>query len=123
MPEVYSAMDIYVLSSHDEGMSNALLEAMAMEKPVIATDVGGTGEVVDDGSTGILVPPRDWLALASALRALVANPAIWREFGRRGRAKVEQCFSASAMVRHMEQVYTALACQRGLLAGDARLAA
>ena len=59
MPEVLSAFDVFVLSSHDEGMSNAILEAMAMERPVVATDVGGTGEVVDEGLTGHLVPARD----------------------------------------------------------------
>lgn len=123
MPEVYSAMDIYVLSSHDEGMSNALLEAMAMERPVVATNVGGTGEVVEHGSTGILVPPRDWQALASALRGMIAQPELWREFGRRGRTKVEQCFSAAAMVRQIERVYTELACERGLLTREAKVAA
>ncbi len=123
MPEIYSAMDVYVLSSHDEGMSNALLEAMAMERPVVATDVGGTGEVVEHGSTGILVPPKDWKALAAALRGIIAEPSRWHEFGRRGRAKVEQRFSAFAMVRKIERVYAELAYERGLLTRDELLAA
>src|SRR5262249_24382190 len=58
MPEVLSAFDVSVLSSHDEGMSNAVLEAMAMELPVVATDVGGTGDVVRHGQSGLLVPAK-----------------------------------------------------------------
>ena len=79
MPEVLSAFDVFVLSSHDEGMSNAILEAMAMEKPVVATDVGGTGEVVRHGQSGLLVPPKDPQALAAAIgEVLVAAGACRR---------------------------------------------
>jgi glycosyltransferase involved in cell wall biosynthesis len=67
MPEVLSAFDVFVLSSHDEGMSNAILEAMAMEKAVVATDVGGTGEVVRHGHSGLLVPAKDPEAWAAAI--------------------------------------------------------
>ena len=72
--EVLSAFDLFVLSSHDEGMSNAILEAMAMQKPVVATDVGGTGEVVQPGRTGLLVPPKDPAALAQAIDADPRRP-------------------------------------------------
>ncbi len=114
MPEVYSTFDVFVLSSHGEGMSNALLEAMAMEKPVVATDVGGTGEVVRHWQSGLLVPAKDPPALAAAINEVLAEPARAREMGRRGRRIVEENFSAQAMVRQMERLYCDLAARRGL---------
>ncbi len=114
MPEVYSTFDVFVLSSHGEGMSNALLEAMAMEKPVVATDVGGTGEVVRHGQSGLLVPSKDPPALAAAINEVLAEPARAREMGRRGRCIVEENFSAQAMVRQMERLYCELAARHGL---------
>lgn len=114
MPEAYSAFDVFVLSSHDEGMSNAVLEAMAMEKPVVATDVGGTGEVLRHGHTGLLVPPRDPEALAAAISEMLGQPARAREMGRLGRRIVEDGFSAHAMVRQMERLYLDLAATHGL---------
>jgi glycosyltransferase involved in cell wall biosynthesis len=119
MPEAYSAFDVFVLPSHDEGMSNAILEAMAMEKPVVATDVGGTGEVVRHGHTGLLVPPRDPEALAAAISEMLAHPGRAREMGRLGRRVVEEGFSAHAMVRQMEQLYLDLAAERGLALANA----
>src|SRR5262249_35832249 len=85
MPDVLSAFDVFVLSSHDEGMSNAILEAMAMELPVVATDVGGTGEVVRHGQSGLLVPAKDPEPLAAAIGEVLADPARAREMGRAGR--------------------------------------
>jgi glycosyltransferase involved in cell wall biosynthesis len=119
MPEVLSAFDILVLSSHDEGMSNAILEAMAMEKPVVATDVGGTGEVVRHGHSGLLIPPKDPEALAAAINQMLAQPARAAEMGRLGRRIVEEDFSARAMVRQMEQLYLGLAAERGLALANA----
>ena len=114
MPEVFSAFDVFVLSSHDEGMSNAILEAMAMEKPVVATDVGGTGEVVRHGHSGLLVPPKDPHPLALAISEVLAQPSRAREMGRLGRRIVEDDFSAHAMVRQIEQLYLDLAAARGV---------
>lgn len=114
MPEVLSAFDVFVLSSHDEGMSNAILEAMAMEKPVVATDVGGTGEVIRHGQSGLLVPPKDPEALATAIIDILAQPLRAHEMGRLGRRIVEEGFSAHAMVRQMEQLYFDLAATHGL---------
>jgi glycosyltransferase involved in cell wall biosynthesis len=119
MPEVYSAFDVFVLSSHDEGMSNAILEAMAMEKPVVATDVGGTGEVVRHGHSGLLIPPKDPEALAAAINEMLAQPARAREMGRLGRRIVEDGFSAHAMVRQMERLYLDLAAAHGLTLANA----
>jgi glycosyltransferase involved in cell wall biosynthesis len=108
MPEVLASFDVFVLSSHDEGMSNAILEAMAMELPVVATDVGGTGEVVAEGQTGLLVPPRDPAPLAEAIAAMLAEPERRVSIGRLGRKVVEERFSAAAMVRQMEDLYAAM---------------
>ena len=119
MPEVYSAMDVFVLSSHDEGMSNAILEAMAMEKPVVATDVGGTGEVIVHGQSGLLVPPKDPGALAAAITEVLAQPERARAIGQLGRRIVEERFSADAMVRQMEQLYVNLLARRGTTVAEA----
>jgi len=113
MPEVFASFDVFVLSSHDEGMSNAILEAMAMELPVVATDVGGTGEVVRGGQTGLLVPPRDPAPLALAIAQLLDAPQRCRDMGRLGRTLVEERFSAVAMVRQMEDLYTRMFDERG----------
>lgn len=114
MPEVLSAFDVFVSSSHDEGMSNAILEGMAMERTVVATNVGGTGEVVRDGASGLLVPPRDPEALAKAIAEVARTPERRAEMGRIGRRIVEEKFSAQAMVRQMEALYFDLAARRGL---------
>lgn len=114
MPQVLSAFDLFVLSSHDEGMSNAILEAMAMEKAVVATDVGGTGEVVRHGQSGLLVPAKDPEALAAAISEVLAQPMRAREMGRVGRRIVHEGFSAQAMVRQMERLYLELAAARGV---------
>jgi glycosyltransferase involved in cell wall biosynthesis len=114
MPQVLSTFEVFVQSAHDEGMSNAILEAMAMEKPVVATDVGGTGEVVRHGQTGVLIPAKDPEALAVAIGEVLAAPARTREMGRLGRRIVEEGFSAHVMVRQMEERYLGLALQRGV---------
>jgi glycosyltransferase involved in cell wall biosynthesis len=105
MPEVLSAVDVFVLSSHDEGMSAAILEAMAMQLPVIATDVGGTAEVVRRDKSGILVPPRDPEPLAQAVEQLLADRQRREAMGRLGRQIVEQGFSVRVMVRRIETLY------------------
>ena len=114
MPEVLSAFDVFVLSSHDEGMSNAILEAMAMEKPVVATDVGGTGEVVQDKKSGRLVPAKNPLPLAAAIEDMLAAPSAAQEMGVQGRQIVEERFSAHAMVSQMEALYLQLLRERGV---------
>jgi glycosyltransferase involved in cell wall biosynthesis len=114
MPEVLSAFDLFVLSSHDEGMSNAILEAMSMELPVVATDVGGTGEVVRHGESGLLVPAKDPLPLADAMIEVLGAPARGRAMGRVGRQIVVDGFSARSMVRQMESLYISLLRERGV---------
>ncbi len=119
MPEVLSAFDVFVLSSHDEGMSNAVLEAMAMRLPVVATDVGGTGEVVRDEASGLLVPAKDPDALAAAVARVIADPERMVAMGSLGRDIVVERFSARAMVRQMEELYLDIARSKQLELGRA----
>jgi glycosyltransferase involved in cell wall biosynthesis len=114
IPEVLSALDAFVLSSHDEGMSNAILEAMSMELPVVATDVGGTGEVVRPGATGLLVPPKEPVPLAAAIEEILNDPERGKRMGRLGREIVQERFSARAMVRQMQSLYITLLRERGV---------
>jgi len=101
-------MDVFVLSSLYEGFPNAILEAMAMAKPVVATRVGGVPEAVEDGVTGLLVPPRDPEALAKAIIALLQDRERAKDMGRAGRERVERYFSVQRMVARTETLYEEL---------------
>ncbi len=107
--DVLGALDVFVLPSRTEGMSNALLEAMATALPVVATAVGGNPEVVTAETTGMLVPPDDSIAMADAVARLVASPQDAARLGAAARAHVEAHYSAPAMVRRLEAVYAAVA--------------
>jgi glycosyltransferase involved in cell wall biosynthesis len=100
---------VVVLPSWTEGLPMTLLEAMARRRAVVATPVGGTPEVVADGETGVLVPPRDATALAAALRELLRDPERRAALGAAGRARVESAFSRERMVERVLEVYDALA--------------
>jgi sugar transferase (PEP-CTERM/EpsH1 system associated) len=108
VPEILAALDVFVLPSLWEGMPNAVLEAMAAGLPVVATAVGGTPEVVVDGVTGLLVPPRDPDALARAIESLLRDPGLRRKMGQAGWKRVERCFSVEQMVRKTEYLYETL---------------
>jgi glycosyltransferase involved in cell wall biosynthesis len=111
-PEMaFAAMDAYVCSSETEGFSNVLLEAMASELPVIATDVGGNREAVADGYSGWLVPSRSPARIAEVAIQLATDPARRHEFGRNGRCRAEALFSIDRMVRDYQGLYTRLLCQ------------
>lgn len=105
IPEIMRAMDLFVLPSQAEGISNTLLEAMASGLPVLATRVGGNEELVDQGITGILVPPSDPLAMAESIGVYLGNESLARRHGKAGRTRVEQTFSLDAMVRGYMGVY------------------
>ncbi len=99
------ALDVFVLSSREEGIPNALLEALAAARPSIATAVGGTPEVLDDGETGWLVPPGSPEALAQALREALEHPEEARRRGEAGRRAVRERMSIEAMVSRYEAFY------------------
>jgi glycosyltransferase involved in cell wall biosynthesis len=101
-------LDVAVLSSHAEGLSNALLEYMAAGKPIVATAVGGNIDLIDDGIHGLLVPPRDPDRLAAAITALLDDPALAWRLGAAARRRVEDGYSRQAMVRRVENFYERL---------------
>ena len=94
---VANMFDVGVLASHGEGISNAIMEYMALGKPVVATDLGATNEVVVDGVTGLLVPPHDAAALASSVCAVLDNQALASRMGHAGRHRIEQHFSLARL--------------------------
>ena len=100
-----AALDIYVNSSTHEGVSLTILEAMAAALPVAATRVGGTPEVVLDGETGLLVPPRSPASLARALTSLASDPAARRSMGHAGRCRVKRHFSVETMTSQYLRAY------------------
>jgi glycosyltransferase involved in cell wall biosynthesis len=104
--------DVFVLSSVWEGMSNSLLEAMAAGRPVVATRVGGNPEVVVDGETGLLVPPRDPRALADAVLRLLGDPALAGRLGEAARRRVESQFTLEQMVSRMQELYDQLLARK-----------
>jgi glycosyltransferase involved in cell wall biosynthesis len=106
--ELLSASDIFVLPSHQEGFSNALLEAMAACLPAVATAIGGNMDAVADNETGLLVPVRDPRGLAAAILRLAQEPDLRRSFGDAARRRVEQRFSLQACVDRYERLYRAL---------------
>jgi glycosyltransferase involved in cell wall biosynthesis len=106
--KILRAMDLFVLPSLSEGLSLALLEAMAAGKAVVATAVGGNPEVVLNGHTGVLVPPEDAAALADAILLLLGDPALAGGLGESGRLRVDKEFSVTAMVQRYEALYAEL---------------
>lgn len=98
IPDLLAAMDVFVLPSHEEGFSNALLEAMASGLGIVATDVGGNREALDQGACGLLVPARDPVALAAAVSRLLNDEDERTALGRRARDSVRARYTVSAMV-------------------------
>ncbi|MBM3223808.1 MAG: glycosyltransferase family 4 protein, partial [Candidatus Tectomicrobia bacterium] len=106
--ELTQSFDLFVFASYLEGLGTAILDAMALGKPVVATRAGGIPEAVQEGVTGLLVPPRDPSALAEALRYCLRHPVQARRFGEAGRARVERSFTVEQMVRGTLQVYATM---------------
>lgn len=109
VPELMRCLDIFVLPSLREGLSNTLLEAMASGLPVVATAVGGTPELVDDGRTGCLVLPERPDEMAATLIELVDDGARRSNMGNQARKDVCAQFSIAEMVRHYDSLYRAVA--------------
>jgi L-malate glycosyltransferase len=111
-PDVLSfhkAFDIFVMSSVTEGLGTSLLDAMACGKPVVATTAGGIPEVVVDGETGFLVPPRDHEAMAAALVRLLKDRELRERMGNAGLVRARRKFSAERMVQDTVRVYDRVA--------------
>jgi glycosyltransferase involved in cell wall biosynthesis len=107
VPRLTAAVDVFALSSLHEGLSIALLEAMALAKPPVVTRVGGLPELVDDGRNGLLVPPADAPALATGILTLLQNPALRTSLGLAARQRAAS-FDIRSAVSRMEEVYAEL---------------
>jgi glycosyltransferase involved in cell wall biosynthesis len=105
---LYAGMDIFVLASHREGFPRAAMEAAAMGLPVIATDIRGCRQVVDHGTTGLLVPARDSVALAGAIESLAVDAARRQQLGIAGRAKAARDFDERRCVAITLETYRRL---------------
>jgi glycosyltransferase involved in cell wall biosynthesis len=107
-PAFYEAMDVYALSSRREGLPNVLLEAMAFEAPIVATGVAGVPKLLDDGVSGVLIPPDDLDALTTALAQLFDDSALRCQLGQAGRETVVARFSFTVRMAKMAAVYNEL---------------
>lgn len=105
MESVYPAFDAFVLTSHSEGFSNAILEAMGTGLPVVASAVGGNVEMVEDGVRGYLVPPGETEILSDRMNRLASDPALSRAMGKEARKWVEETNSREVVVRRFEAFY------------------
>ena len=108
IPSVLAACDVFVLPSQSEGMSNALLEAMSMELPAVATAVGGNPAVIEEGRSGYLVGSGDAQAMAERVASLLADEDLRRRVGRAARQRVVENYSAQSMVKQIESLYDRL---------------
>jgi glycosyltransferase involved in cell wall biosynthesis len=105
-------LDVFVLPSLLEGISNTILEAMATGLPIVASSVGGNVELVDEGQTGQFISPRDLQGLARLLNEYVMNPSMRKTQGCYSRQVAEEKFGLSTMIRKYQDVYERL-CRNG----------
>jgi glycosyltransferase involved in cell wall biosynthesis len=105
VPAVTAALDVAVLPSYREAQGMVILEAMALSRPVVASNVGGIPEMIEDGVTGLLVPPHDPAALAGAIIRLLANHPLADTLGRAGHDLVHDRFCIQLMVGAIESIY------------------
>ena len=109
MPSLYNSVDIVVLPSYREGLPKGLIEAAACATPLVATDVPGSREVVEDGVNGLLVEPRDSASLAKAMERLIGDGNARLTMGRAGREKVLAQFEEENVNRQTLAIYRELA--------------
>ena len=105
VPAVTAALDVAVLPSYREAQGLVILEAMALARPVVASNVGGIPEMIEDGVTGLLVPPRDPAALADAIVRLLTDHPLADTLARNGHRLVRERFCVERMVAAFEVLY------------------
>jgi len=108
VPQCLAEMEVFCLSSWGEGLAGAVLEALAMRLPVVATRAGGLPELIRDGENGLLVPVRDSAALARAISRLLSDPPLAGRLGEEGRRTVESGFTTDHMLEKTVALYEAL---------------
>jgi glycosyltransferase involved in cell wall biosynthesis len=111
LPLLYAALDVAVLSSENEGTPVALIEAGAAGLPTVATSVGGVPDVIQDGTTGLLVPAKDQAALAGATVKLLTTPELRRSIGLAARERVRDRYAAEVLVKNLAALYENLVGQ------------
>jgi glycosyltransferase involved in cell wall biosynthesis len=111
------AMDLLVLPTKNEGFPWVLAEAMSLGKPVVATRVGGIPELVQDGHTGLLVPPGDGAALGTAIAEILGQPGRARQMGLAGRRRVRERFGVEKMLDRLEELFSQVIEDGGLRGG------
>ncbi|MBI4387758.1 MAG: glycosyltransferase, partial [Candidatus Omnitrophica bacterium] len=112
--EIVQHVDCCVLATHFEGCSNVILEAMAAGKPVVATDVGGNRELIVDGETGFLIPPKNPMVLANMVLEILENPEKANMIGQRAQNRIAQNFTLHETVRKTEALYLKLLQEKGV---------
>ncbi|MDH4196308.1 MAG: glycosyltransferase family 4 protein [Candidatus Aminicenantes bacterium] len=120
VPRILASLDLFVLSSHMEGLGSSLLDAMASRLPIVATTAGGIPEVVVNRETGLLVPPRDPPALAQAILKVYLDKTLAARLAQRGYEVVHEKFSAESMARQVIAAYERLAAKKGVRLGRTR---
>jgi sugar transferase (PEP-CTERM/EpsH1 system associated) len=113
VPAILRGLDVFVLPSFGEGVSNTVLEAMSTGLPVVATRVGANAELVDDGVTGCIVAPSDPPALAAAIAAYADTPGLGARHGRAGRQRAEAQFGLDRMIERYHRLYLAQLARAG----------
>ena len=111
IPELVNILDLYVHPSLTEGLSIAVIEAMFLKKPVIATRVDGLPEVVVENQTGYLVPSKDAESIAKAVIDLLGNREKMRQMGEAGFKRAEAKFTPDVIVKELEALYRGLSCK------------
>jgi len=112
--ELYGAMDLFVLPSHREGFPRSAMEAAASGLPVIATDIRGCRDVVEDGDNGYLIPVRDPVAISDAITKLGSDPQLRQAMGAAGRARARDHFDESRVVGRVLSSYRRVARRKGI---------
>ena len=114
IPAILAALDLFILPSLWEGFSLAILEALAMGTPVIATAVGGASEVIRSGHDGLLIPPGEESSLVTAVREAILDPRKYGEMGRKGKETVGRKFTVAQHLTRLQDLYLEVLAQKGL---------
>jgi glycosyltransferase involved in cell wall biosynthesis len=112
--QILSQLDIFVLATHSEGFPVSILEAMSVGIPVVASNVGGIPELIENGTTGILVEPNNFDQLASAIIEILENQAKAKRMGEAAKERVKKYFSIEQMMAQLESIYLNLAVKKGV---------